>query len=158
MSNFGVVSTITAPILKSVTQPSLIQFETDYRAYKDKVEDINRSRESSEHITPASIKNCLEPTLLSSLCILGQIEGSKTSKDATDSAVKAWFEKRLRSAPRDLAERVRSAVDSVKYKQCREDPSGAALTFVLDIVQALDRNNAAEVVSDKERCKGLIMK
>eukprot|EP00171_Calliarthron_tuberculosum_P002633 IDg2633t1 len=158
MSNFGLVSTIQAPALKPVTQPSLIQFETEYAAYKVQVADINRNRDEVNQITAASIKNCLEPMMLHSLCILGQIPGASSVEQATDNNVKAWFETRLRSAPRDLTERVRSAVHSVKFIQCKEDPAGAALSFVLDAVKALDRNNASEVVTDKERCKSLIVK
>lgn len=158
MSNFGVVSTLTAPVLSSVTQPCLIQFETEYAAYKERVNDINRSRDEDQKIKPASIRNCIEPMMLHSLCIIGQVPGATSVEQATDENVKAWFENRLRCAPRDLAERVRSAVHSIKYEQCKEDPSGAALSFVLDVVKALDRNNASEVITDKERCKSLVQK
>eukprot|EP00171_Calliarthron_tuberculosum_P004516 IDg4516t1 len=158
MSNFGVVSTISAPVLESVTQPSLIQFETEYKLYQEKIADINRTRDKNKKIEPASLKNCIEPLLLNSLCILGKIEGASKAQQATEEAVLEWFDSRLRSAPHDLAERVRSAVDSVKYEQCSEDPAGAALTFTLNVVKALERGNASEVITDKERCKGLIIK
>lgn len=158
MSNFGLVSTLSAPVLKSVTQPSLIRFETDFNAYAEKVKDINRSRDEKNKIVPATIKNCIEPALLSSLCILGQIQGAKSVEEAQESAVEEWFTTRIRSKPRDLAERVRSAIDTVTYTQCKEDPAGAALTFVLDIVKSLEVNNASEVIQDKDRTKGLIVK
>lgn len=76
-------------------------------------------------------------------------------EEATDDSVKKWFEERLASAPRDLSERVRSAVESVKFEQCRKDPYGAGLRYVLNVVGALDKNNASEVVNDKEMCKSL---
>eukprot|EP00171_Calliarthron_tuberculosum_P023074 IDg23074t1 len=100
----------------------------------------------------------MEPILLTSLCIVGQIENASKPEEATDESVEKWFKNRLRTAPRDLAERVRSSVDSVAYKVSKEDPQGAALTFVLDVVKALERNNASDVFKDKERCKGLINK
>ena len=150
------VSTITAPLLKSVKQPDLIQFEISFRAYLDKVAEINSSRSTEEQIQPALIKNCIEPSILSSLCILGKISGASVPNEATENAVQEWFEDRLKSAPRDLAERMRSALATVTYKICRADPEGAALTFVLDVISALDRHNAAEVVKNGEICKNLI--
>ena len=97
MSNFGVVSTVTAPTLKSVKQTDLIQFETEYMAYKEKIADINRTQGYDHEVAPASIRNCVDPMLLHSLCILRQIGGATTVEEATDAAVKNWFETRLRS-------------------------------------------------------------
>ena len=158
MSNFGVVSTLTAPVLKGVTQPCLIQFQRSFKAYKEKVIDINRTRDEADKITPATIRNCIEPLLLSSLCTLGKIEGASKPEDASDEMVERWFHGRISSTPRDLSERVRAAIGSVTYKQCPEDPSGAALTFVVNIVKALEKHNASSVTADKELCKGLIIR
>lgn len=144
--------------MKGVTQPELIQFEVEYKVYEEQVSEVNRSRDASRRIKPSSIRNCCEPLLLQSLCILGQIEGATTLEEATDASVKKWLDERLASAPQDIAERVRSAVNSVQYCQCKEDPAGACLKFVLDVVAALDRNNASEVIKDKEMCKSLISK
>ncbi len=52
-----------------------------------------------------------------SLCILGKIEGADSLEQATDAGVQKWFDDLLASAPRDTAERVRSAIDSVKFEQ-----------------------------------------
>ena len=158
MSNFGVVSTITAPLLSSATQPSLILFKTEYNAYKLKVEDVNRTRGDGEKIKPASIKSFLEPALLKSLCLLGKFSPASSIDQVGDEQVESWFANRLRSKPRELSEKVRTALDSVTYEQCAEDPAGAALTFVINIIKALDKHNASEVVSDDERRKGLISK
>ena len=87
--------------------------------------------------------------MLNSLCILGKISGASNSSDATDEAVKAWFQERLSFAPHDLAERTRAALARVTYKTCKDDSQGAVLTFVLDIVNALDRNNASDVIRDE---------
>eukprot|EP00171_Calliarthron_tuberculosum_P004521 IDg4521t1 len=127
MSNFGVVSTISAPVLKSVTHSALIQFQTDYKAYTEKVADINRNRNEDNKIEAASIRNCFEPILLSSLCLLGQIEGASTAEAASDA-------------------------------DCQEDPAGAALTFIINTVKALKRNNASDVIKEPEKCKSLIGK
>lgn len=158
MSSYGVVSTANAPVLKRVTKADLISFDTDYEAYKEKISDVNRNRDASRQIDPASIRQCMEPTLLHSLCILGQIDNATELSQATDAAVKKWFEDRLATNPEDLTERVRSALDSVKYKVDNTDPSGAALTFIIDVVTALDKNNASEVIKDKDPCKSLISK
>lgn len=158
MSDCGVVATVSAPLLKGVTQAELIKFDLEYDAYKDKVADINRSRDSARRITPATMKHCIDPVLLQSLCLLGQIENAENASQATDAKVKHWFDARLQIAPEDLTERVRSALDYVQYKQERRDPSGAALRFVVDVVSALDQNNASEVLDDKDVCKSLIGK
>lgn len=81
---------------------------------------------------------------------------STTVEDATDSSVKAWFDARLRAAPKDMAERVRSAVDTVTYKQCTEDPLGDPLEFLINVITSLDKNNASEIVQDSEKFKCLI--
>ena len=158
MSNFGVVSTLSAPVLKGVTQPCVIQFDNAYKAYTEKVADVNRARDETDKIVPASIKNCVEPMLLSSLCTLGKIEGATKLEDTTDEMVEKWFNDRIKSTPRDLSERVRAAINSVSYKQCPEDPSGAALTFVVNIVKALEKQNAVCITTDKELSKGLILR
>lgn len=156
MATFGVVSTIQPPCVKGITQPELVKFEIDYKGYLEQISKVNIGRELSRRVRPASIRNCFEPLLLQSLCILRKIDGATTLEEATDEKVKKWFDERLASAPRDLSERVRSAVNSVEYEQCKKDPAGAGLRFILTVVGALDKNNASEVVNDKEMRKSLI--
>jgi len=158
MSSYGVVATVVAPTLKGVRQSDLIKFEIEYDAYKERVADVNRSRDASRRIQPASIRHCIDASLLHSLCILGQIDSATQLSEATDVNVKKWFEDRLQTSPEDLTERVRSALDSVQYSVDRKDPSGAALAFVVNVVTALDKNNASEVVKDTDTCKSLIAK
>lgn len=153
MSSFGVVSTLTAPVLKDVTQPDLIKFDVEFTSYKEKIADLNRSRDTSRQITPASFRQCVDPTLLQSLCLLGQIEGASNATAATNDNVKKLFDARLVAAPEDLTERVRAALDSVQYEVNKQDPSGAALSFIVKVVTALDKNNASEVIDEKDTCK-----
>ena len=82
MSNFGVVSTVTAPVLRSVKQTDLIQFETEYSAYKEKIADINRTQDDDHQVSPATVRNCIDPMLLHSLCILRQIGGCHLRREA----------------------------------------------------------------------------
>lgn len=107
-SNYGIVSAISAPVLSSLKQQSVIQFETEYSACLNQINDINRSRTFANRITPASVRQCLAPTFLNSLCIIGRIDGASSSDEATDASVKKWFQERLDAVPKDLAERVRS--------------------------------------------------
>eukprot|EP00171_Calliarthron_tuberculosum_P017364 IDg17364t1 len=53
---------------------------------------------------------------------------------------------------------MRSSVESVRYEQCRQDPACTDLTFVINIVKALERNEASDIIKDPERCKGLFQK
>ena len=43
-SSYGVVALVTLPTLRLVDEPSLIKFETEYTAYKNKVDDVNKDR------------------------------------------------------------------------------------------------------------------
>lgn len=88
MSSYGIVNTIQAPKLSNATQPDLIQFEVNFPAYTEGVEEINADRAPSQQIKPASIGQCMKPKLLRSLCMLGRIENAETSEDATDEAVR----------------------------------------------------------------------
>eukprot|EP00171_Calliarthron_tuberculosum_P003750 IDg3750t1 len=56
---------------------------------------------------------------LHSLCTLGQIEGASTVEQTTDETVKSWFDQRLKSKPRDLAERTSDEKGSLTYFQDR---------------------------------------
>lgn len=156
MSTYGVVSTISAPILNSAKQQSIIRFETEYTAYVAKVTDINRSRTPNSRITPASIKQCLEPTFLHSLCIIGRINGATSSEEASDENVKAWFDTMLNKTPKDLSERVRSAISSVSFQSSDEDPQGNVTDFILSVVTALDKNNASSVLGEPKACEILL--
>ena len=156
MSDYGVVSTINPPTLLNVRQDTLIKFDNDYTKYVDKIRQVNQGRPTNNKIVPSSIRQCLDGTLLNTLCIIGKIEDAETMEDATDDAVEKWFRKHLSLAPEDLTERVRAALDSVQYFANPQDPGGSATDFIVDIVSALDRNNASEIVKDKESCKGLI--
>lgn len=156
MSDYGVVSTINPPTLTNVRQDTLIKFDNDYTKYLEKVRQVNETTSNSNKIAASSIRHCLDATLLNTLCIIGKIEDAETMEEATDDAVEKWFKKHLSLAPEDMTERVRAALDSVRYQVNPQDPSGSAADFVVDIVSALDRNNASEIVKDKDSCKGLI--
>eukprot|EP00171_Calliarthron_tuberculosum_P010981 IDg10981t1 len=136
MSNFGVVSTISAPILESVAQPSLIQFETEYKSYQEKIIDIKRTRDEDKKINPASIKNCIEPLLLKSLCILGK------------SKVLPKPSKRLKKLSSNGLESGFAQLHMISLSEYAQPWT----------LSTLERSNASEVIGDKERCKGLIIK
>lgn len=146
--------TNTPSLLKSVTQPELIQFKIEYRVYEEHVAEINRSCDAPRRIEPASTGSCCSPILFQTLCILGQIEEAATPEEAADGIVRSWFDVRLASEPQDMTEKSRSAVDSVQYQQCRREPVGVCLKFVLDLVSTLDRNEPLKS-SKIKKCKSL---
>ena len=158
MADIGVVNTIDPPKLSDVKQSAIIKFEVEYVAYKERVENVNRTRPTNGRISAASVRQCIDPFLLNSLCILGEIENASNLEEATDAAVRNWFDARLSSAPVDMTERIRSALESVVYKTDRKDPAGGVLSFIINVVSALDKNNASEIIQDKETCKSLIQK
>lgn len=155
-SDYGLVGFIKAPVIKKLTQPSLIQFETEYSKYVRKVDDVNSNRPDDDQIEVASIRDCMDGKLLHALCIMGEIEGADTVEQATPQMVKVWFDNQIATSPRDMVSRIKAAVASVKYRQCPEDPSGAALTFCADLVMALDKHNVSDIIQDVEKAKTLI--
>ena len=79
-------------------------------------------------------------------------------EDASDEVVQAWLESQLSAEPKDLSQRIRNAIDAVPFVPCKADPAGAVKSFVIGTIQALDENNASDVVQDPEKCKNLIAK
>lgn len=156
MSSYGVVSKITAPVLKSSKQQSLIEFETEYQAYKSKIADVNRTCSTSTRMAVATIKQCLDPTFLHSLCMMGRIEGATTAEEATDQGVQKWFDELLAKNPKDISERIRSAINSVKFSASNKDPQGAVSDYILSIVAALDQHNAYSILKEPKACENLI--
>lgn len=98
----------------------------------------------------------MEPRVLHSLFILGQIEGAATSEQATDEAVKAWFDARLSCTISNLSDRVEEALSSVKYKHMQRDPSRAGKNLILETIPALYDYNASSIIADVVQCRELI--
>ena len=80
----------TPPRLKLVDQPALIKFETEYAAYEDRVDDVNKNR--TEEIHTATIKDCINPATLYALCEISEIPNAKKLEDAMSDRFKSWFD------------------------------------------------------------------
>lgn len=146
-SNYGLVAFLKPPSLEAIDQPSLIRFETSYSAYIAKIEDVNKDRSNDEQILPASIKDCFNANTLHTLCILGEIEGATSVDEATIDAVQKWFDTASTLSTNDLSERVDATVKGLVYTSNKEDPSGGVYNFIIDVIRALDRNNASDDLS-----------
>ena len=155
-ANHTVSLLVQPPTLDRIDQPALIKFETDYAAYLAKVEDLNKDQEEDAKLTPASIKDCIDGQTLHALCMLGQIDGAETIEEATVDKVKAWFEAASAVAPKDLSERIDSAVSATKFKINKQSPSGAVHNYLLDFVKSLDQHNASEIFKDSDLSKKVI--
>ncbi|KAI0565234.1 hypothetical protein FGB62_20g20 [Gracilaria domingensis] len=158
MSSYGLVNTIQAPTLEGATQPELLKFEVEFAAHCERVQDVNSGRLASQRIKAATIRQCMKPRLLQSLCILGRIENASSVEQATDDAVQAWFDSRLASTICDLSDRVKEALSTVKFKSSPRHPSGATENLVFDTIAALDEYNASSIINDGDQCKELIVK
>lgn len=158
MSTIGIVSTLNTSYVGDTAQPSLIKFEGEYTGYLERVEDGNRSRASANRMKLASIRLFICPKLLQSLCNLGKINGAETVKEVSDDNVKEWFQCRSNMAPENMAERIRSAIDNVKYVALSDDPGKAAMRFVLSVTELLDSNNASDIKKNKSKYKIVINK
>lgn len=60
--------------------------------------------------------------------------------------------------PKEIADRFRTAIKSVTFDKCKADLVGAIKSFIIDIIRALDENNASDVVQDGENFKSLMTK
>lgn len=159
MSEFGIVNTIQAPVLEKTSQPALIAFETKYSAYKERVQNINQQRPASQSIKEASIRQCIKPKILQSLCILGFIEDDTTVEQSSNEAVQKWFDECLNANnSKDLNTRVDNALRKVKFEFDHDDPGGSATHFIIEVVAALGEQNASSIVTESEQCKQLIAK
>ena len=87
---------------------------------------------------------------------MGEIQDADKIEDATLEAVKAWFDTASGVALKDLSERIDSALQSVTYKANTEDPSGVVTNFLVNVMTALDQNNASEVLNDADLAKHFI--
>ena len=150
MSSFGLVNTISAPLWKGSTQPELIAFEVEFSAYAERVRQLNQTRPANQRIPPATLKQCIQPKLLHSMCILGLIEGSASAEDASEYQVKKWFDETIKSTTKVLSERVNDAIQSVKYTLKPKDPAGTPMSYILDVITSLDEHNASEVTKEPE--------
>ena len=74
------------------------------------------NKTSDKQPNPSSIKDCFDRRLLQSLCRIGKIEGAKSADEAANEQVKKWYEAAIADKPRDQTERIRSAINSVKFK------------------------------------------
>lgn len=160
MCTHGTINTITLPCLKGTTQPQLIEFEVNFSAYKEHIDALNNLRTASQRIPPATLKQCICPKLLHSMCILGIIEDASSSDEATEEQIQEWFDSSLRVSTKNLAERVNDSIklNSVQYSLQSRDPASAPRVYVLNIITALDEHNASEVVRDTEQSRDLIKK
>ena len=153
-SNYGVVALVTPPTLKLVDQPALVKFETEYAAYKNRVYDVNKDR--TEEIHTATIKDSMDPATLHALCVMGEIPNAEKVEDATSYTVQSWFDTASSLAPKDLSERIESALQSVVYEESKEEPTGGVTKFIVKVITVLDQNNASEVLKDQDLVRNFI--
>jgi len=155
-SDYGLVNVIQPPTLKELTQPKMIEFETEYAKYLRKITDINADRPDDDKVKPASIRDCMDAKDVHGLCIIGDIQGATTVEEATDEAIKEWFEASIGKNIRALSARIKSALSSVKYTQKPEDPGGAVLMFCIDFIKALDMQNCSDILKDAKKAEKIL--
>ena len=153
-SNYGVVALVTPPTLKLVDQQALIKFETEYAAYKNRVDDGNK--DLTEKIHASTIKDCMDPATLHALYVMGEISKAEKVEDAKSEAVQRWFETASSLAPKDLSQCIDSAIQSVVYEENKEDPAGGVTNFIVKVITVLDQNNASEDLKDQDLARTFI--
>lgn len=157
-SNYGSVSVIQPPSLKQVDQPSLIKFETEFSAYRNKVDGVNSDRDEENKLQPATIKDCMDSNMLHALCLMGEIEGASSVEEATPEKVSAWFNNAATVSPRDISERLEAVLKAIQYSPNKEDPAGGVANFMLEVIIQLDKYNISEILEDSDMAKKLLDK
>jgi len=152
----GRYNAVEAPTMTGLTQPELIEFETEYAKYERKITEHNADRAEEDRVKVASIRDCMDAKVLHAMCIMGEIDGATSIEEATADKVKAWFDATIGKSSRGLSIRIKTAINSVKYKVVPDDPAGAALTFCVDVIRALEKQNASDVLQDTEKCEKVI--
>lgn len=64
-------------------------------------------------------------------------------ENATDEKFHDWFKAHLIDESKDIAEPIGSTVDSVTYEQCKADGSSASKSLIIEIICALEEDNAS---------------
>lgn len=82
----------------------------------------------------------------------------KHLEQSISEKVKQWLDAAVAEAPRDLSERIKSALSNVRFNPYKEDPAGAVTILVVDFIKDLDHNNASEIHSDVDKAKFLMSK
>eukprot|EP00173_Palmaria_palmata_P005081 Plantae.Rhodophyta-Palmaria_palmata.ctg8222.p1 GENE.Plantae.Rhodophyta-Palmaria_palmata.ctg8222~~Plantae.Rhodophyta-Palmaria_palmata.ctg8222.p1 ORF type:complete len:225 (-),score=45.78 Plantae.Rhodophyta-Palmaria_palmata.ctg8222:471-1145(-) len=147
-SDYGVIAFLQPPVLKGFTKPDLFTFENG--VYRLQGEDQQCEYEASSK-RPDESGDYSRLHGWHALCMMKKIDSATKLEEATEENVQKWFEKRQEAHPFDLSERISSALAMIRYKHSKTDPAGAALTFFIDAVKALDKNNASEIMSEPEK-------
>ena len=87
---------------------------------------------------------------------MSEIEGASSLEEATTEEVKDWFDPQPSLSSRGIGTKLKTIVNSFRYKLCNDNPAGAALMFCVDSVVALDHQNASDVVKDCGNSTNLI--
>ncbi len=150
-SNYGVIGFVKPPTLSAATKGALVKFKEEFEVYKEKCSDVNKSRSSDAKIVIATIRDCIDGTLLYALVKMRKIPDAETVEQATPKRVDKWFQNALNFAPQELSERIDAVLSSVKYTKVRGVPAGSALTFCVDVMKALSTHVAEDVLHDVDQ-------
>lgn len=145
MSSIG-VSTISAPELKTVRRDDVVKFNLAYERYLCQIENVNRSKSTSQRIKPADFKSCVSPELLLSLTMMKMFDGVTEPSDVTSKHIEDWITTRSRCSTDDTPTHVNDALGRVKLKPDRSDPEGASMEFFADAITELRRNRVGHAL------------
>jgi hypothetical protein len=145
----GTVNTVQAPILVSTLRAKVVEFLSRYDKYVTSLEDVNSQLGPGvPHTVPATRKQCIDSELLAGLVGIHAIPDVTTVDDLTAEGVLLWLQGRILSPIEEVAERIDTALEQVKWTSQHDDPHGSALDFFVQVHQALRKNGVQDAVHD----------
>jgi hypothetical protein len=130
----GTVNTVQAPILKSTLRAKMVEFLSRYDKYVTSLEDVNSQLGPGvPHTVPATRKQCIDSQLLAELVGIQAIPDVTTVDDVTTEGVLLWLQSRTVAPVEEVAVRIDTALEQVKWTPQHEDPHGSALDFFVQV-------------------------
>ena len=152
----SLVSQINRPELEGCRRSSIIAFREDYDEYKRRIEAANANRQPRDRLRMATIRECIKPDLLESMCMMSKIPGAATSADLTDELVNNWYEGLLEVDPAELTTRLNEVVNSVKHDPDPVDPSGGVVDYIHQVMTKIRQLGMGNIMSDERQARQVI--
>ena len=153
-----VVSEIKRPELTSCRRSAVGSFREAYEEHKRRIGDVNRNRAARDQLRVASIRECIKPDLLESMCVMGKIPGATTSEQLTNEMVINWYNSLLEIDPAEANSRLNEVMKTIVHKPDPTDPAGAVVDYVSEVVTKVRQLGMSGIFSDERQSRQLITK
>lgn len=95
---------------------------------------------------------------MESMCIMGEIEGATTTQDLTTQMVEYWYHELIDVYPSELNYSLNDIMKEVVHKPDPNDPSGAVLDYIHEVVTNIWRLGMGEIMTDETKSRQVVKK